>query len=184
MARYGQIEIFMYTQVVDETTDYRFRRIHAYSLGKSGPSARHGRKDEYCHSRQVKEESLAKPQIYDAQLIDRMIKDGKIEVSEEASTANTKALREQFRIDIGEAAALFLAKEKGSILGIDDGPGIRASKILGVPFVTAIHILTGFYEQGHIDSQSALAKLEALEKWGRYHARIIEDARARIQKER
>ena len=51
--------------------------------------------------RQVKEEALAKPQVYDAQLIDRMIKDGKIEVPEEASTANTKAIREQFRIDVG-----------------------------------------------------------------------------------
>jgi len=134
--------------------------------------------------RQVKEEALAKPQLYDAQLIDRMIKDGKIEVPEEVSAANTKTIREQFRIDVGEAAALFLAKEKGWILGIDDGPGIRAAKILGVPFVTAIHVLTGFYEQGYINSQSAMAKLESLEQWGRYHVQIIEDARSRIQKER
>ena len=134
--------------------------------------------------RQVKEETLAKPQVDDAQLIDRMIKDGKIDVSEEAPPASTKAIREQFRIDVGETAALFLAKEKGSVLGIDDGPGIRAAKILGVPFVTAIHVLTGFCEQGCINSQSAMAKLESLEKWGRYHVQIIEDARARMQKER
>ena len=134
--------------------------------------------------RQVKEEALAKPQVYDAQLIDRMLKDGSIKTAHEVPAAGIKAIRDQFRIDTGEAAALFLAKKRNWTLGIDDGPGIRAAKILGVSFVTAIHVLTGFYEQGYINSRSAVAKLEALEMWGRYNVQIIEDARSRIQQER
>ncbi|MBI2119101.1 MAG: hypothetical protein HYT97_05690 [Elusimicrobia bacterium] len=133
---------------------------------------------------EVREEALAKPRSYDAQLIDRMLKDERINISQDVSASSIKMIKEQFRIDVGEAAALFLAKEGGWVLGIDDGPGIRASKILGVHFITAIHVLTEFYHQGTINRQSALAKLESLEKLGRYHAQIMEDARSRILKGR
>jgi hypothetical protein len=77
-----------------------------------------------------------------------------------------------------------LAKDKHRVIGIDDGPGIRAAKILGIPFVTAMHVLIGLYEDGQLPIESALAKLESLEKWGRYHVQIAEDARSRIQKRR
>lgn len=134
--------------------------------------------------REVKAETLAKPASYDAQLIDRMLKDGRIHISQKISAINIKTIKEQFRIDIGEAAALFLAKEKGWVIGIDDGPGIRASKILGIHFVTALHVLLEFFHQEYLNRQSALAKLESLEKVGRYHVQIMEDARLIILKGR
>jgi len=134
--------------------------------------------------REVREEALAKPHAYDAQLIDRMLKDGRIRVAGDATAGTFKTIRDQFRIGVGEAAALILAKGKGWTLGIDDGPGIRSAKILGIQFVTAIHVLIGLYDQGHISSQSAMAKLDSLDKWGRYHVQIMEDARMKIQKER
>jgi len=31
-----------------------------------------------------------------------------------------------------------LAKEKDAVLGIDDGPAIRAAKVMNIPFVTDI----------------------------------------------
>ena len=134
--------------------------------------------------REVRDEALAKPQAYDAQIIDRMIKGGSIQISGERTAEGIKRMREQFRIDAGEAAALYLAKEKKWTIGIDDGPGIRAAKVLEVPFVTAIHVLIELYDHGLFNSQLALAKLESLEMWGRYHVQIIEDARSRFQKGR
>ena len=130
----------------------------------------------------VRDEALAKPEIYDAQLIARMIKEGAIQVSEGGSTVGIKTIRKQFRLAEGESAALWMAKEKHCALGIDDGPGLRAAKILGVPFVTALNILVGLSEQGHLDKPSAMTKLDSLAMWGRYGAQLISDARLKIEK--
>lgn len=134
--------------------------------------------------REVKDEVMAKPQTYDAQLIGQMLKDGSISMSREVPNAVINKIQEQFRIDAGESAALFLAKENIWALGVDDGPAIRAAKIFGVNFVTAIHILIELHGQGIINSESAMAKLESLNICGRYNVQIIEDARLRIQKGR
>ena len=130
----------------------------------------------------VRHEALAKPQVYDAQLIARMVQEEVLHVSEAGPSAGVKAIRKQFRLAEGEAAALWLAKEKRCALGIDDGPGIRAAKILGVPFVTALHIVIGLSEQGRLDKASALAKLDSLGVWGRYGAQLIGDARSKNEK--
>ena len=89
--------------------------------------------------------------------------------------------RHTFTSGEGEGAALWMAKDNRHILGIDDGLGIRAAKILGVPFVTAIQILVGLRLQGHLNKASAFAKLDALVLWGRYGAALISDARKRIE---
>ncbi len=132
----------------------------------------------------VQKEVLVKPTYYDAQVIAQMLKDKKMSVFSRVSSVHVKKLQEHLRLDIGEAEALSLAKENHWILGIDDGPGIRAAKILDVPFVTAIHILIELYEQGFINEHSALTKLESLQILGRYHIQIIEDAKVRIKKKR
>ena len=134
--------------------------------------------------REVRDEALAKPEVYDAQIIARMLREGKILVREERAARKQKEICEQFRIDSGEAAALILAMKKKCAIGIDDGPGIRAAKVLGVPFVTAMHVLVEFCERGIIDEQSAMAKLDSLQMAGRYHIQIVEDARASIRKRR
>ena len=132
--------------------------------------------------RVVENEALAKPDLYDAQLIARMIKEGVIRVSDAATSVGVKTIQKQFRLAEGEAAALWAAKDKQCALGIDDGPGIRAAKVLGIPFVTAIQVLVGLSEQGQVDKPSALAKLDSLALWGRYSAQLIGDARIKIEK--
>ena len=130
----------------------------------------------------VEQEVKAKPDSYDAQLVARMITEGSIRVLSEVPAAGVKTLQKQFRLAEGEAAALWMAKEKQCTIAIDDGPGIRAAKILGVPFVTAIHVLVALSEQGHTAQPSALAKLDSLALWGRYSAQLVSDARLKIQK--
>jgi len=130
--------------------------------------------------RVVEQEVQAKPDSYDAQVVTRMIAEGTIHVSDEVPATDVKMLQKQFRLAVGEASALWMAKDKQCVIGIDDGPGIRAAKVLGVPFVTAIHILIGLSELGHIQQPSALAKLDSLAMWGRYSTQLISDARLKI----
>ena len=72
-------------------------------------------------------------------------------------------------------------KEKAQLLGIDDKNGINASKLLGIPFTTAVGILVRSREKGLLDRSDALAKLTTLAKYGRYKNSIVEDARRKME---
>ena len=76
------------------------------------------------------------------------------------------------------------AKEKQVPIGVDDGPAIRAAKVLGIPFLTALHVLIGLRDKELLDKETALAKLSLLERFGRYGAEWIVNARMRIEKRR
>ena len=70
---------------------------------------------------------------------------------------------------------------KKSSLGTDDGVAIKAAKIVGVPFFTAIHVLLELHEKGRMNGKAALVKLDMLQKVGRYSVQILQDARKRIK---
>ena len=132
---------------------------------------------------QVRREAIAKPERYDAQMIARMVEHHTIKVVRAAWTRqHQQRLQGDFDLGLGEAAALLVAQRKRAVLGTDDGPAIKAAKVLGVPFVTAIHILVELYQKGRIDRAMALAKLERLQRMGRYSTQIIEDASGRLRK--
>ena len=133
----------------------------------------------------VRREATVKPDVYDAQLIARLVKDGKIHVERDRSFHEfAKGIEKQFRLGAGESAALALAKEKQCALATDDGVAIKAAKILEIPFITTLHILAVLCDEGRLDARTALAKLDLLETFGRYGALLIDDVRARIKKER
>ena len=133
---------------------------------------------------QVRREALAKPELYDARLIQGLLRTGTIQLVKDPGVKRCKRLQEDFALEAGETAALLVAKEKRLPLGTDDGPTIKAAKLMGVPFVTAIHVLVELHDKGRIDRDSALAKLERLQQVGRYSVQILEDARKRIQRRR
>ena len=137
-------------------------------------------KTDILISQEVKREALMKPGLYDAQLIARMLDDGRIKASTEIAPAAARHIESQFKIAAGEATALLLAKKKAAALGIDDRSGIRAAKILGVPFFTAIQVIEELHEKGRLDAETALVKLEGLRKYGRYDDRIIDEVHARL----
>jgi predicted nucleic acid-binding protein len=130
--------------------------------------------------REVEGESTVKD-TFDAKLIKKLIEDGKIRIARVSGKKGKKKLKDDFNIGEGEVSALLLAKDKSSPLATDDGPTIKACKILDVKFTTAIHFLIGTYENGILSKDMALAKLEKLEKYGRYSSRIIDDASRRIK---
>ena len=138
--------------------------------------------NEVLIPQQVKREALAKPELYDARLIQRLITARSLRVSSEISVAGCRSLQGQFNLDRGEAAAILLAKKRGAALAIDDGAGIKTAKVMGLPFLTAVRFLMEFYDRGRIDQKTALAKLDALAKVGRYDVRILKDVRDIFEK--
>jgi len=130
---------------------------------------------------EVQREAVARKDLYDARMIEELLRRGNIQVANYHRPVQRKQIQVDFGLEAGEAAALLLAKEKDEPFGTDDGPAIKAAKIMGVPFFTAVHVLLELYENRRINQQAALAKLERLQKVGRYSAQILEDARKRIK---
>jgi len=135
---------------------------------------------EVIITKEVEKESTKK-ECFDAKLIAKLIKKKSIEVKETTSEKGKERLRQDFNIEKGEASALLLAKMKSCSLATDDGPTIKACKIMNVRFITAIHFLIREYKNRSLDVDTALVKLEKLRKYGRYNPRIIEDASKRIK---
>ncbi len=132
---------------------------------------------------EVRDEVLAKPTLYDAKLISRLLHSRHIQVSKQTDAPQREQLQKDFNLGKGEAAALLLAKISKIPLGIDDGPGIKAAKIMGVPFFTAIRVLIELFKKGKISFKMANFKLKKLENAGRYNIQILEDARSQISGE-
>lgn len=130
---------------------------------------------------EVQREAVAHKDLYDARMIEELLRRGHIQVANFSRPVQRKQIQVDFGLEAGEAAALLLAKEKDEPLGTDDGPAIKAAKIMGVPFFTAVHVLLELYEKRRINQEAALAKLERLQKVGRYSTQILEDARKRIK---
>lgn len=123
----------------------------------------------------AKEEILYKKAM-DTELIVQQIKDGNLALEKNPSKDKMNHILKDFPLGRGEAAALIIAKEKGSVLATDDGLAIKVCKIFGVKFTTAIHFLI----EAGLDKSMAGAKLKMLKKYGRYSAEIIKDAEERI----
>jgi len=92
-------------------------------------------------------------------------------------------LRKDFKIHRGEAEALQSAIENRRPMAVDDYRTIKACKILGVRFATAIHFLIALRESGRLDLEGARIRLEMLARIGRYSDRIVQDAMKRLQGE-
>jgi len=129
---------------------------------------------------QVEDEATRRPDLEDARLIARLLERQRIRVRS-VDPKQVKHLEKDFRLDLGEASSVVLAKELDAVLGTDDAVAIKACKILDIPFVTAIHLLIRAYEEKLIGRQQALVKLEKLQRYGRYDSRILEDAVKHLQ---
>ena len=138
-------------------------------------------KIEIVITTKVKEETTGKQFLTDAQLIKSFVQRGIIKVEKVKKKKDMEKLKRDFNIAEGEASSLLLAKMKGAILATDDGPTIKAAKILEVPFATAIHFLIRAYERKILGRDLALIKLDKLRKYGRYTSQIIEEAYKRIK---
>jgi predicted nucleic acid-binding protein len=120
----------------------------------------------------------------DAELISLLIQERKIGVQKAIEAKAVKKLQIDFRLAKGEAEALWLSRKLNCPVAIDDGPGIKASKVLGLPFLTAVHFLLHLASRNELSLELAREKLTKLSRYGRYGNRIIEDAMHRLQEGR
>ncbi|MEK6580749.1 MAG: hypothetical protein AABY50_00745 [Nitrospirota bacterium] len=128
----------------------------------------------------VKKECLAKEGT-DAKLIETLIKEKKIEVRVSGNQELVRKIQRDFRIEAGEAEALCLARTLNCVIAVDDGPTIKACRVLGQKFATAIHFLLNMASRNKLDVHVAEVKLEQLARFGRYSKRILEDASERLK---
>ncbi len=118
--------------------------------------------------------------VFDARMIASYIEKNRIRVIE-ADKKLSLTLKRDFKIHSGEAEALALSVRKELPLAVDDLLTIKACKILGIQFTTAIHFLIELSQKGRIDLEMAMVKLEKLSRFGRYNKRIISDAEKRLK---
>lgn len=128
----------------------------------------------------VKAECLSKDSI-DALLISTLIREKKIEIKKAGNLEAIKKIQKDFKIEVGEAEALWLAKTLNCPLAVDDRLTMKACKVIGQRFTTAIHFLLNLVSQDRLELPMAMAKLEKLSNYGRYNREIIEDAMKRLK---
>ena len=139
-------------------------------------------KDNVVIPRQVQMECCEEKQLVDALLIRKAIQERKLFVQPLKDKRLYRRILADFPLGKGEAEALALAaSRKARLFATDDKKAIQASKLLKIPFVTALDILVGMYDKGLLEKLEAHAKLEALRKYGRYKREIIEDAKSRLE---
>ncbi len=158
--------------VFDSSTAILLAKIHLLSMV--------AKKFRAIFPETVRDETTQKKDNFDSKLVIKLIAGNKIKVVKTKQSKVGKLIKD-FNIEKGEAEALVLAKDKKCILATDDGPSIKACKILDIKFTTAIHFLVRFYEKGLLDRNIALEKLKTLEKYGRYDYDIIKDAKNKIE---
>jgi len=139
------------------------------------------KKNELHISFTVKQEALSKPDRYDAQMIGSLIDKKQLHVTHDEPTHSIRRLCQDFNLDRGEAASLLLARKNKAPIGTDDGAAIKAAKIMGIRFFTAIHVLIELNQKGRVPKELALAKVDLLGQVGRYSQFILDDARSRIK---
>jgi predicted nucleic acid-binding protein len=114
----------------------------------------------------------------DTRAIIQHIKESRLNLNADPEQKEINKICKDFPLGKGEAAALIIAKQNNYMVATDDGLAIKVCKIFNVRFITAIHFLI----EAGLKKDIAMAKLELLKKYGRYSARIIEDAEKRIMK--
>lgn len=130
--------------------------------------------------KKVKSECLSKEGI-EALLISNLIKEKKIEVKKAGNVSAIKKIQKDFRIEAGEAEALWLTRRLNCPIAVDDGPTIKACKVMGQRFTTAIHFLLNLVSQKRLELPIAMAKLEKLSYYGRYSREIMGGAINRLR---
>lgn len=132
--------------------------------------------------RHVEKECCAAKKSLDALLIQKAISEGGISVMTVRNRQVYEKVRDDFALGKGEAEAIALAfGKKAKLVAIDDKSGINACKLLAIPFTTAIAILVRMREKGLFGQEEAVAKLEALARFGRYDRSILQEARSKLE---
>ncbi|HLB70229.1 MAG: hypothetical protein OIN88_01735 [Candidatus Methanoperedens sp.] len=116
----------------------------------------------------------------DAYLIEALVKNGKIKVSE-PNKPTCKEVGSLFNLHGGERDVLALAKDMNiKCIICDDKKAINACKILELKFITALNVIIAMCLKGKISKEEAEKQIDMLDELGWYNIRIIKKARQDI----
>jgi len=117
---------------------------------------------------QVKKEALFKRDSYYSRLIEKLIREQKIEAVNVNNNKIAKIMSE-FRLDEGESAAyLMFNNKKHKAILTDDGELIKLCKLEGIPFICAMAAVIRIFEKKKLSKEETLNKLKELNTIGRY----------------
>jgi predicted nucleic acid-binding protein len=110
----------------------------------------------------------------DALAVEQEIKKGRIKIAHANKHTFQKMLEKQFRLGEGEAESISLAHEKRpAFLAIDDFEGIKAAKVYGIPFITALSLLVKLSKDMPARKNDAIFGIKQLERIGYYSNNLI-----------
>lgn len=131
---------------------------------------------------EVQRECCGVKKTLDALLIQKALDKSRIKVVSVKDRKLVGKLEHDFSLGRGEAEAIALAAVKrAKLVAVDDKNGINACKLLDIAFATAAGILVRCREKRLLNQEEALARLELLERYGRYKGSILEDVKARLE---
>jgi predicted nucleic acid-binding protein len=110
-------------------------------------------------------------------VIRRTIASRRITVRKARSAAQVRRLMADFALGRGEAEALVLALETGSHhVATDDRNAMTACRALGIEAVSALAVLVRARQKGQLSQEKAEGCARDLAKYGRYAAKVLEEA--------
>ncbi len=128
---------------------------------------------------EVRDESVRKKTV-DAKIIEQLITENNI-IVDDSLRGSEGVLVKDFNVDSGEAVSVLLARKLKTVLATDDKAAMKACKVLGLEFTTAINFLVIAKRLNVINKQEACAKLRTLEECGRYVNEIIQNAKQKLE---
>ncbi|MEK6907183.1 MAG: hypothetical protein AABW45_01525 [Nanoarchaeota archaeon] len=112
----------------------------------------------------------------DAYLIEKEIKDKKINILKIKNKNILDEILKNFKCNLGEAEAISLAIDKKSTLFTDDSEAMKICKVYDIEFITALAFLIKLVQDNKVDKEDALIKFQRLAKLGYYSKEILDYA--------
>lgn len=130
-------------------------------------------KEKLVIPEEVYAECTAKKGIFDAQIIEKRVKEHAIIKKNVLNKALCDRTAKDFNLGKGEAEAIVLCIELKSGVIIDDRKAINACKILKIEFATVLGLTVQFYKKGIVTPAEAKSITKKIKKFGRYSSEII-----------
>ena len=122
---------------------------------------------------QVYIECTAKKESFDAQLIEKRVKEGSIVKKGISNISLYGKILGDFNLGKGEAESIVLCIGLKSGIITDDKKSINACRILKISFTTVPHLAVQFYKKKFIAEAEANSIVKKLQKFGRYSDDVI-----------
>ena len=128
----------------------------------------------------ISNECTAKEGTMDAQLIQRIFKEGRILKRTLRESRLSRNLEKDFNLGSGEAEAIQLCLEQKQGLITDDKRAIQTCRILKIPFTTALNLVLQLHNRRKLDRQEAETYVNKLKSFGRYSTELINKAKEEL----